>query len=196
VNNIHVEILSGAEVHISHNLIDEIRKNRDYLVLNKSAYMFVEFPSEHVFSGVQKLFFELMREDIIPVIAHPERNSVFVRHPSLLYELVQMGAPAQANRGSFLGIYGKETKEAVLRFLKLNLIHFIASDGHNTDSLVPRISEAVMRIEIEVGAERARALVVDNPKAVLEDRELPFFTEPINPNEKKLKLSLKIRFLK
>ncbi|MBA7694408.1 Tyrosine-protein phosphatase YwqE [subsurface metagenome] len=87
VNNIHMEILSGAEVHVSHNLIDEIRKNRDYLVLNKSRYMFVEFPSEHVFSGVQKLFFELMQEDIIPIIAHPERNSVFVRHPSLLYEL-------------------------------------------------------------------------------------------------------------
>jgi protein-tyrosine phosphatase len=158
--------------------------------------MFIEFPSEHVFSGVQKLFFELMREDIIPVIAHPERNSVFVRHPSLLYELVQMGAPVQANRGSFLGIHGKETEEAVLRFLELNLIHFIASDGHNTRSLVPRISEAVMRVEAEVGSERARALVVDNPKAVLEDRELPFFTEAVNPDEKKKKLSLKIPFLK
>ncbi len=196
VNNIHVEILNGAEVYIVHNLIDEIRKNRDYLVLNKSAYMFVEFPSEHIFPGVQKLFFELMREDIIPVIAHPERNSVFVRHPSLLYELVQMGATVQANRGSFLGVYGKETEEAVLRFLELNLIHFIASDGHNTHSLVPRISEAVMRVEAEVGDERARALVVDNPKAVLEDRELPFFTEAVNPDKKEKKLSLKIPFLK
>ncbi|MBA7694409.1 hypothetical protein ES703_103018 [subsurface metagenome] len=53
-----------------------------------------------------------------------------------------------------------------------------------------------MRVEAEVGAERARALVVDNPKAVLEDRELPFFTEAINPDEKKKKLNLKIPFLK
>ena len=196
VDNIHVEILSGAEVHVSHNLIDEIRKNRNYLVLNKSGYMFVEFPSEHVFSGVQKLFFELMQEDIIPVIAHPERNSVFVRHPSLLYELIQMGAAVQANRGSFLGIYGKKTEEAVLHFLELNLIHFIASDGHNTRSLVPRISEAVMRVETEVGSERARALVVDNPKAVLEDRELPFFPEAVNPDKKEKKLCLKIPFIK
>ncbi len=196
VNNIHVEILSGAEVYISHNLIDEIRKNRDYLVLNKSRYMFIEFPSDHVFSGVQKLFFELMQADIIPVIAHPERNSVFVRHPSLLYELVQMGAAVQANSGSFLGIYGKKTEEAVFRFLELNLIHFIASDGHNTRSLVPRISEAVMRVETEVGGERARALVVDNPKAVLKDRELPFFTEAVNPDKKEKKLRLKIPFIK
>jgi hypothetical protein len=53
-----------------------------------------------------------------------------------------------------------------------------------------------MRVEAEVGSERARALVVDNPKAVLEDRELPFFTEAVNPDEKKKKLSLKIPFLK
>ena len=196
VNNIHVEILSGAEVHISHNLIDEIRKNRDHLVLNKSSYMFVEFPSEHIFSGVKELFFELMQEDIIPIIAHPERNSVFVRHPSLLYELVQMGVLVQANSGSFQDVYGKKTEKAVLRFLELNLIHFIASDGHNTRLLVPKISEAVMRVETEVGGDRARALAVDNPKAVLEDRELPFFTEPVNPDEKEKKLSLKIPFLK
>jgi len=196
MNNIHVEILNGAEVYIVHNLIDEIRKNRDYLVLNKSAYMFVEFPSKHVFSDVKELFFELMREDIIPIIAHPERNSVFVHHPSLLYELVQMGAPVQANRGSFLGIYGKETEEAVFRFLELNLIHFIASDGHNSRSLIPRISDAVIRVEAELGGKRARALVVDNPKAVLEDQELPFFTEAVNPDKKEKKLRLKIPFIK
>ncbi|GAG57688.1 unnamed protein product, partial [marine sediment metagenome] len=82
------------------------------------------------------------------------------------------------------------------RFLELDLIHFIASDAHNARSLVPRISEAVMRVEAEVGGKKARALVVDNPKAVLEDRELPFFSEPVNPDEKKKKLSLKIPFVK
>jgi protein-tyrosine phosphatase len=77
-NNIHVEILAGAEVHVSHNLIDEIRKNRENLVLNQSSYMVVEFPSDLIFSGAKNLFFELMSEGIIPIIAHPERNSVFI----------------------------------------------------------------------------------------------------------------------
>lgn len=136
-----------------------------------------------------------MSEGITPIIAHPERNMVFVSRPAFLYELIQMGALAQANSGSFSGVYGREVEEAVFRFLELNLIHFIASDGHNKRSLAPRLSEAVKRAEIVVGEEkRARALVLDNPRAVIENREIPFLAEAIDPEEKKL--SLKIPFLK
>ncbi len=158
-NNIRVEILAGAEVHISHNLIDEIRKNRENLVLSQSSYMFVEFPSDLIFSGAKNLFFELMSEGIIPIIAHPERNSVFIHNPSLLYELIQMGGLSQANSGSFSGLYGRRVEEAVLHFLELNFIHFIASDSHNAHSVVSRLSEAMKRARMIVGEEKARALV-------------------------------------
>lgn len=190
--NIQVEILCGAEVHISHNLLDEIRENRSYLVINQSSYMFVEFPSEHVFPGVKELFFELMSEGIIPIIAHPERNSVFVRNPSFLYELVQMGGLAQANSRSFSGIYGKEAEEAVFRFMALNLIHFIGSDGHNRRSLAPRLSEARKRVETIIGEEKARVLVKDNPQAVLEDKEIPYLLEAVNPDEAHKRFKIKV----
>lgn len=195
-NNIKVEILAGAEVHISHNLIDEIRKNRRFLVLDKSSYMFVEFPPGHVYSGVKELFFELMSEGITPIITHPERNSFFVHNPTLLYELIQMGGLAQANSGSFSGMFGREVEEAVFRFLKLNLIHFIGSDGHNRHSKTPKLSEAVKRIEAIVGEGRAKALVKDNPQAVLDNLELPCLPDPINPAEKEKKLRVKIPFFR
>ena len=191
-NNIYVEIFAGAEVHISHNLIDEIRKDRENLVLNQSSYMFVEFPSDHVFSGVKNLFFELMSEGIKPIISHPERNSVFSRSPSLLYELIQMGGLSQANSGSFTGKYGRRVEAAVLNFLELNLIHFIASDCHSTRSSAPRLSEAVKKAEMIVGEEKARALVKDNPQAVLDDEEIPYLFEPINPKEKQKSFKMKI----
>ncbi|HUU41906.1 MAG TPA: CpsB/CapC family capsule biosynthesis tyrosine phosphatase, partial [Desulfatiglandales bacterium] len=54
-NAIEVEIKSGAEVHISHNLIDEIRAHRNSLTINGSAYMFIEFPSGHIYPGVKNL---------------------------------------------------------------------------------------------------------------------------------------------
>lgn len=194
--NIHVQLFCGAEVHIAHNLMEEIRKNRSSLVINRSSYMFVEFPSRHVFSGVKELFFELMSEGIIPIIAHPERNSVFVRNPSFLYELVQMGSLAQANRGSLSGIYGREAEQAVCRFLEMNLIHFIGSDGHNTNALAPRLSEAKKMAEGIIGKEGAMALVKDNPGAVLEDKEIPYLPEAVNPSKKERRLPLKISFFK
>jgi protein-tyrosine phosphatase len=191
-NGIEVGIKSGAEVHISHNLIDEIRAHRNSLAINGSAYMFIEFPSGHIYPGVKNLIFDLMSEGIIPIIAHPERNSVFARHPGLLYDLVQMGALAQANSGSLTGLYGREAGEAVIHFLKWNLIHFLASDAHNSTSMPPRLSEAVKSIEAAIGRDGARSLVFDNPQAVLDDREIPCFPSPVDPRKSKKSLNFRI----
>jgi protein-tyrosine phosphatase len=194
-NNIHIDILTGAEVHISHNLISQIKQNRELLTLNKSSYMFVEFPSDHVFSGAKELFFELKSEGINPIIAHPERNSVFAQKPSLLYELTQMGGLAQANSQSFTGIYGRRTEETVFYFLELNLIHFIGSDSHNTGTLAPRVKKAVKRIETAKEEKVVKGLIWDNPKAVIENREIPFLPEPMNEEEANKKIWPNIPFL-
>lgn len=190
--NIRVEILRGAEVYIAPNLIDEIRKNRDFLVINHNHYMFVEFPANHVFSGIKELFFELMNEGITPVIAHPERNSVFADHPLFLYELVQQGSLVQANSGSFSGIYGRKIEQAAFRFLELRLVHFIASDGHNQRSLAPRLLEAKEKAGEILGNKEATALVKENPEAVLEGKEIPYFPEAVLSLKSEKKLALKI----
>ena len=191
-NDIAIDLKSGAEVHISHNLIDEIRRHRNDLVINGSSYMFIEFPSSHIFPNVRNVIFDLMSEGIIPIIAHPERNSVFARQPDLLFDLIQMGALAQANSGSFSGTYGRGVREAVLRFLRLNLIHFLASDAHNTSSLPPRLSKAVEHAETVAGKDGSRPLVLDNPQAVIDDRRIPYFPEPVDPRKAEKSLSFRI----
>jgi len=191
-NGIPIEIKAGAEVHISHNLVEELRTNRRHLVINNSSYMFLEFPSAHIFPGVKKLIFDLMSEGIIPIIAHPERNYGFVKNPSLLHDLVQMGALAQANGGSLTGLYGRRAAEAAVRFLTWNLIHFLASDGHHPNSIPPRLSEAVKRAEAAVGKDEARHLVVDNPEAVLEDRHIPYLPPPKDPRKSKRSFHIQI----
>jgi protein-tyrosine phosphatase len=82
-----------------------------------------------------------------------------------------MGSLAQANSGSLSGIYGREAEQAVFRFLEMNLIHFIASDGHNTNA-------------------------EDNPGAVLEDKEIPYLPEVVNPSKRERRLPLKISLFK
>jgi len=187
-----LEVFRGAEVFITHNLMDEIRKHRENLVLNNSSYMFIEFPSDHVFSGVKHLFFEMMSERITPIIAHPERNSVFVRNTGLLYELVQMGGLCQANSGSFSGFYGNTAQQGAYSFLKLNLIHFVASDCHNSRSMAPKLSGAAKILEELKGKETAQALLVDNPQAVLDDRPIPYHPEAVDPEEKEKSLKIKL----
>lgn len=191
-NRINVEIIKGAEVHITHNLIDMVQKNRKYLVLDNSSYMLLEFPAGHVFPGVKELFFDLFSEGIRPIIAHPERNYVFMESADLLYGLVEMGALTQANSGSFTGLYGRRVKEAAFRFLGLNLTHFIASDAHNPRPSAMWLSQAVKNIEEKLGDRSLSALVNDNPHAILEDRELTDIPHPIDPKGMEKSFRIKI----
>ncbi len=191
-NKIPLELFAGAEVHISHNLIDEIKKNRQELVINQGSYMFVEFPQDHVFFGVKELFFDLMSEGTIPIIAHPERNTVFMQKPSLLYELIQMGALVQSNSGSFIGRYGRGAEENAFRFLEYRFTHFIASDGHGVRSIPPKLSEAVKTISPKIGEEYANALVQDNPQAVIDNQELPYLPDPEDPKTSQKSFRVKI----
>ena len=189
--SVDVEIIKGAEVHITHNLIDEIRTNRRHLVLDSSSYMILEFPAGHVFPGVKNLLFEMLSEGIRPIIAHPERNYVFMRSPEVLYDLIKAGALSQANSGSFTGLYGKRVEEAAFRFMELNLTHFVASDAHNPRASSLWLSQALENLENRMGNGAASALVNDNPGAILEDRELMHCLEPVDP--KKSEKSFKIK---
>ncbi|MCJ7581973.1 MAG: hypothetical protein MUP98_15785 [Candidatus Aminicenantes bacterium] len=191
-NNIKVELLLGSEVNFVHDLKDVLKINYPYFGLNRGSYMIVEFPANHVFAGVKQLFFELASRGLKLIIAHPERNSVFVRDPGLLYDLIKMGVYTQANSGSFFSLYGTRIQEAAFRFLEWNFYHFLASDSHGKHNRLTRLSGAFRKVRKLVGQEEALSLVEHNPKAVIEDREIPFFKDPINPTEKKQTVFIKI----
>ena len=186
-----LEVLSGAEVHLSHDILEQIDKNRKYLTINNTSYLFVEFPSDCIFPRIKELFFEIMTDGIIPVIAHPERNSVFARKPEILYELIEMGALAQLNAGSLTGNYGMNVYHQALYLLRMNYIHLIGSDAHDTHSRPPILSRARETASKVIGKEKALLLVRENPKAIIEDKKIPLLEEPVEPSKEK-KLRVKI----
>ncbi len=188
---IPLKLHAGVEIRFSHNLLEEIKKHRPNLVLAGSAYIFIEFPFDYVYSGVKDVFFQVMSEGVIPVITHPERCTGFMSHPEVLFELLEMGALAQANAGSFVGRYGSPVREAAWLFLKSNYTNFVATDAHDTESRPPVLSRVVKALESVLGPEAALALVQDNPRAVPEDKALPYQPDPLTPGlheEKHLRL--------
>ncbi|MFC2157728.1 tyrosine-protein phosphatase [Acidobacteriota bacterium] len=181
----------GAEVHVSHDLLSKVLKYKGYLMLNRSSYLFIEFPSDHIFRGVKNLIFELMTEGVRPIITHPERNSVFQRNPGLLFELVETGVLIQMNSGSLTGAYGSQVRKTALDFLRCKMVHFLASDCHSTKGLIPNLSEALLIIREQYGDAPSKSLVEDNPQAVLDNGEIPYQPDPRNPVE--AERSFKIR---
>ncbi|MEW5900991.1 MAG: CpsB/CapC family capsule biosynthesis tyrosine phosphatase [Acidobacteriota bacterium] len=189
-----VEVYPGAEVFVHPEMVENIKKHG--LTINRSNYVFVEFPAEFIIPGVKDLFFKLMLAGLIPVISHPERNAVFAERPSLLYDLIKMGSFAQVTAMSIVGEFGPQTKKTAEVFLKHNLVQLIASDAHDADRRPPRLSDGVREAAKLVGKEKAQAMVTEVPRAILENRAVADYGEPENP-ERRRKWVIKMpRFLK
>lgn len=150
--NIPLDVLSGQEVRIFGELIDELKAG-NIQTLNDSKYLLLELPSDHVPHYTEQLLFDIQHAGLTPIIAHPERNRDLYTDPNRLYDLVRQGALAQLTAGSLTGLFGKEIKRVSLQMLAHNLIHFVASDAHNTDTRnFETLSEAYKVIKDEFGA--------------------------------------------
>ncbi len=176
-------VFRGAEVFLHHNIVDYLK--RDNLSINASDYVFIEFPSDHIFTGVRDLIFDIMLEGFTPIISHPERNSVFMERPQLLFELIEAGCLGQVTAMSLTGNFGSTTKKTALMFLKNNLVHIIASDAHNASGRPPVLSRGVEEAKGVVGEDKALAMVTTIPQAILDNKTIPDYGDPINPVKKK-----------
>src|SRR4029450_7644499 len=108
-----------------------------------------------------------MSNQITPIIAHPERNVMLMTEPERFYDLVSIGVLGQMDTGSITGQFGRKVQQASRVVLESGLIHFIASDCHNTRNRLPGMSTAVAATAEIVGNEYAQAIADANPAAVV-----------------------------
>jgi len=180
-NNVQLQLLLGMENHIEPDLPEQVKEGRA-LTVNSSRYILVELPFTSYPRFASDVIFKLQLQGLTPIIVHPERNTVIQRYPSTLESLVEKGILAQVTAGSLLGVFGPEPKKSSEVLLKRNLLHFIASDTHH--HLGPRNPTLTMGMEAAakvVGHERARAMVIDTPRAVVNNQPVeiePLLKEP------------------
>ncbi|MBD1382672.1 tyrosine-protein phosphatase [Metabacillus arenae] len=147
-NKIPLTVLPGQEVRI----FGEIAKERsDLLTLVQSNYLLIEFPSNHVPRYAEQLIFDLGLKGITPIIAHPERNSEISENPDLLFKLVKKGALSQLTAASAAGGFGKKAKKLSMQLIEANLVHFIASDAHNTGNRNFQMQAGLQEVKKEFG---------------------------------------------
>jgi protein-tyrosine phosphatase len=188
---LELALYAGAEVHIHPDMIDHIKKYE--LTINGSSFVFIEVPAEQVPAGTSDLVYAMQLEGLIPIISHPERNSVFARSPEVLYKLVRQGALVQLTAMSLTGGFGTAVQNAAETFLRNNLAHVIASDAHDSENRPPRLSAGVEAAAKVVGPARARAMVTTVPEAIIRNEPVPEFGEPSYPPKKKNKFGFRFR---
>ena len=175
----------GCELRFTHELVKQICETRSAPTIAGGPYALVEFPHAVVPPGSEYPLVELMNNQITPIIAHPERNAMLMSEPQRFYELVSIGVLGQMDTGSITGQFGKKVQQAARVMLENGLIHFIASDCHNTRNRLPGMSVAVDVTSKIVGPEYARDIAEGNPAAVVEGKPVPNRPTPTLPEKKR-----------
>jgi len=169
-------LLLGSEYFFAHD-INEALAAGEIVPLAGGRYVLVEFAAHAVPPMTEQPFYRMQLDGWTPVIAHPERNVIFQSKPELLAKLVRIGARVQVTSGSITGAFGRPARAAALEWIGQGLVHFVATDAHNTGRRPPIAREARRIVEEHAGAEIAEALFRANPAAVVESRALAWEPE-------------------
>jgi len=153
--NIPVTIFPGQEVRLHGDILDSIQGNDICFIDEFDQYVLIEFPTPEVPAYAERLFYELQTEEITPIIVHPERNHAILKDPNILYDFAARGVLAQLTSASYLGAFGKKIEKVSRQLIEANLVHFLASDAHNTTNRKFHMKEAFEKLTEEYGAKKA-----------------------------------------
>jgi protein-tyrosine phosphatase len=162
-----VRLHTGCDFHLSFdNIQDAIANPRKYTIDHKN-YLMVEFSDMLIFHNTAEIFERLMGAGMIPVITHPERNDLLRRRREQIAEWVEAGARVQVTGQSLTGRFGRRAEAFSRELLDHNLVHVIASDGHDLEHRPPRLDEAYGWLKTHYSEATAELLCKTNPGAAL-----------------------------
>lgn len=166
---IPLEIGMAAEVRVCAELPLMIGRNKIPFLgrWDDKQVILLEFPHDHIPVGAEKLVQWLLARNIVPLIAHPERNQAVIRQPDKILPFVSMGCLLQITASSVSGLFGEITQRCALQLIQNDLVTVMASDAHNLHKRQPTMKRAVEILKSLIGEERAFKLVNGNPARIV-----------------------------
>ncbi|MBD3386545.1 hypothetical protein GF407_16700 [candidate division KSB1 bacterium] len=161
---ISVNLELGSEIYVQ-PYIDF--KQKIATLAQNGRYFLIEFPLNLTQDFLFRQFFDTLTENVVPVIAHPERYAYIQSKPERAYELVKKGALLQLNAGSLIGVFGQHIKELSFRLVDANLVHVIGSDAHDLKTRPLKLSYAYQFVANRWGTEKANEFFYLNPTRIL-----------------------------
>lgn len=126
---IPLNIYSGQELRINEELLLKLEQG-DALTLANSKFFLIEFPTTFIPLYSLSLLEQLIDLGYKPIIVHPERNTVIMNNPEKLTSFIELGAYSQITWSSLS--YNSKYRKVSKELLKKELVHFIATDAHDT----------------------------------------------------------------
>ena len=172
-----LKIATGCDFHLNPENLNALRKDASQYCINQHDYLLLEFNEVSIPPAMDQALHEIQLSGVRPIITHPERNAILRAHPERLRNWVRRGCFGQVTGGSLTGVFGPVAQKNSLDWIREGLIHFVASDAHNTRGRPLRLQPAYDVIVDQFSPEKARALFLENPLAAFDGHELPHIPE-------------------
>lgn len=170
-HNIPISIYSGQEIFLSSSFESHI-KNNEFITLNNSRYMLVEFDFYTTEASALSKLEQLVSLGYVPVVAHPERYGFVSENPAAASEIHSAGGLLQVNGESLLGHFGRSISKTADMIIRSELADFVASDAHSQYSRTPDLSQANEYICTRYSYDYADILFRINPLKVIDDKPI------------------------
>jgi protein-tyrosine phosphatase len=188
-------LLTGCDFHLNFENLQDLQSNHAKYTINQKNYLLVEFADFSIPPGTDDTLHHLLLQGISPIITHPERNRLIRGKPHMLRKWLRQGCYVQMTAQSLLGGFGESTQRQAEEWLEQDMVHFFASDAHNTDRRPLQLRKAFDFTATKRGEAVARALFLDNPLAAVEGRPLPFEPEPPEESARTAAIPRRKRFI-
>lgn len=169
--NINIEVLLGNELYYTSDLIERFDE-LDFFSMNNSKYILMEFSPINFPKNIEDVIYEIKIRGYIPIIAHAERYKQVQEDVNIVLDCIKEGALIQVNASSILGKNGEKTEDTSKKLLDNNMVHFVATDAHSSNRRRPLIKNSYNYILKNYGKEVSEKLFIENPTAVIENRDI------------------------
>lgn len=167
---LNIKIHPGSEIYVTQNIVELIKEKKASTIAN-SRYVLFELPMNGKIKYLDDVIFKLKANGLIPIIAHPERYSYVQKDPNFVGELIKEGVLIQSNFASISGYYGKKAKKTLEKLLKADMVHFLASDSHNSEKY-DKIQENLKELKKIITQDKIEELTLINQKHILENTQI------------------------
>jgi len=172
-----LKLATGCDFHLNPENLESLRVDASPYCINQRDYLLVEFNEISIPPALDQTLHEIQLAGLRLVVTHPERNSILRAHPERLKKWVRQGCFGQVTGGALTGGFGSTAQAVALQWIREGLVHFVATDAHNTRTRPLRLQPAYEVVVDQFGEEKARALFLDNPLAAYEGQKLPHVPE-------------------
>lgn len=161
-----IEFFFGREIFFGEEIMELLQDNI-ISTMNDTDYTLIEFHPSATASYIAQSLYKVENAGYTPILAHVERYPDLFKNVKMIEQIIESGAYIQVNASSVTGKMGNAVKRHIIKLMKKDFIHFVATDAHSNRTRAPYLEDCVKYMEKKLGSDYVRRLLIDNPEKML-----------------------------